>query len=216
MFVRGNDGVNAIMFEGTNDPDYLLDAQATSSSATTVVSKSSLLNDMDPMIGRLVVTPGGTTADVAAGDVVVVGADLEGNAQSESFTFTENQSTAEVGALTFGDVTSITFHQQDGAAATFDVGLLPILDIVLSLERVQLLETWVTFESAVTEVESFVAAIEYAASSIHDVQLSSDTVNTLTFLRKADLNIQGLAGFQYHWTWTDTDDLDWGFVARIT
>lgn len=215
MFIQGNEGAKAIMFRGTNDPDYLLADQATSASATTEVLKSAFLNAMDPMIGRLVITPGGTTADVAAGDVEVVGTDLEGVAQTESFTFTENQATAENGALTFGDVTSITFHQQDGAAATFDVGLLPILDILLSLERVQLVETWVTFESAVTEVENFVAAIEYASNSIHDVELSSDAVNTLTFLRKAALNIQGLTGFKYRWTWTDTDDLDWGFVARL-
>ena len=215
MFIPGNGNAKAIMFRGTNDPDYLLNDQATSATSTTEVLKPSFLNDLDPMIGRLVITPGGTTTDVAAGDVVVVGKDIEGKAQTESFTFTADQSTPVNGAKTFGEVTSITFHQQDGAGATFDVGLLPILDIVLTLKTVKLIETWITFSSAVTEVENFVAAIEYASNSIHDVELSSDAVNTLTFLRKADLNIQGLDGFQYRWTWTDTDNLDWGFIARI-
>ena len=89
-----------------------------SSAATTITTGIS-----NPDVPRnLTVTPGGTTADVAAGDVVITGTNVEGKVITESFTFTANQSTAVVGNKAFKTVTSILVHQQDGAAATFTIG----------------------------------------------------------------------------------------------
>lgn len=58
---------------------------------------------------NLVLTPGGTTADVAACSVVVNGTDILGNAISESFAFSANASTATTGSKAFKTVTSVVF-----------------------------------------------------------------------------------------------------------
>lgn len=73
---------------------------------------------------NITVTPGGTTADVAAGDVVITGTNLKGATITETLTFTANQSTAEVGTKAFASVTSISFPAEDSPyGATWDVGI---------------------------------------------------------------------------------------------
>lgn len=108
------------------DVDRILDDQATSASATTSVT--SFLAQPD-VCRTLSITPGGTTADVAAGDVVVTGFNANGSSFTESFTFTANQTTIVNGSKAFCSVSSILFHQQDGASATFDVGVLDALGL---------------------------------------------------------------------------------------
>jgi len=96
-----------------------------SEEATTVT------NDItDPPYPRnITVTPGGTTADVAAGDVVVTGTNMADEVISETFTFLANAESAKVGAKAFKTVTSILVPQQDGAAATFTVGWGDVLGL---------------------------------------------------------------------------------------
>lgn len=72
---------------------------------------------------NLVVTPGGTTADVAAGNVVINGIDIQGNVISESFAFTADQSTAVTGNKAFKTITSIVIPAEDSPfGATWSVG----------------------------------------------------------------------------------------------
>ena len=72
---------------------------------------------------NLVVTPTGTTADVAAGDVVIVGKDIHGNTISESFTFLADASTAVTGNKAFKSITSITIPAEASPyGATWSVG----------------------------------------------------------------------------------------------
>lgn len=100
--------------------DKCLAAQATSSTATTIVESSSLTN---PSYSRkLAILPGGTTGDVAACDITVEGTDFDGKAISEDFTIAENQATATNGSTRFKTVTRVTIPAQDGNSATFDVG----------------------------------------------------------------------------------------------
>jgi hypothetical protein len=103
----------------TADTDLLLAAQATSASAITTVTSFLAQPDVPR---NIVITPGGTTADVPAGDITVTGTNIKGETISETFTLTANQSSASTGSKAFATVTSIVFPIQDGAAATYDVG----------------------------------------------------------------------------------------------
>lgn len=101
------------------DADQLLATQATSDSVTTTVTTFLAQPDV---CRNLEILPGGTTADVPAGDITVTGTNCRDEAITETFTLTANQATADVGIKAFKTVTSIVFPIQDGAAATYDVG----------------------------------------------------------------------------------------------
>lgn len=58
---------------------------------------------------NIVITPGNTTGDIEACDVVVAGTNILGRSISETFTFTANQSTAVTGAKAFKTISSITW-----------------------------------------------------------------------------------------------------------
>lgn len=104
------------------DADYYKAAQATSASVETTVT--SFLNSGTPDHPRnITITPGGTTADVPAGDVVVTGTDVNGDTITENITFAANASTVTVGSKAFATITSVVFPIQDGAAATYDIGI---------------------------------------------------------------------------------------------
>lgn len=107
------------------------------SAATTVTTAIT-----DPDFARcLVVTPGGTTADVAAGNVVITGTDIDGNVISENFAFLANASSATNGTKAFATVTSIVIPQQDGAGATFTIGTLDKLGLHEKLQEDSVLHT---------------------------------------------------------------------------
>lgn len=101
------------------DSDVYLADQATSSSATTVVI--SFLGSPD-VPRPILFTPGGTTGDVAAGNIVIVGTDMYGNALTENVALTANQTATSTSTGSYRTITSITFPQMDGDGATFDVG----------------------------------------------------------------------------------------------
>jgi hypothetical protein len=109
------------------DADQMLAAQATSNTVTTTVSSGFLAQ---PDVCRnVVITPGGTTASVPAGDITVTGTNYYGATITETFTLTENQSTADVGTKAFCSITSVVFPIQDGAGATYDVGTGALLGL---------------------------------------------------------------------------------------
>lgn len=116
---------------GVADADGILDDQATSASAVTTVTTGFLAQ---PDVARQIsVLPGGTTADVPAGDVTIVGTDIFGNAQTDTVTFAANASTAQNTTKAFKTVTSISFPIQDGAGATYDVGWTGALGLPVAL-----------------------------------------------------------------------------------
>lgn len=94
--------------------------QATSASAITTVSSFTLQPDVPRTIG---ITPGGTTADVPAGDVTVNGTNIRGETISDTITFAANASTIGSTTKAFKTVTSVVFPIQDGAGATYDIGV---------------------------------------------------------------------------------------------
>lgn len=108
------------------DVDRLLDDQATSDTVTTTVTSFLAQPDVCRAIS---VTPGGTTADVPAGDIVVTGTNFFGDTITENLTLTANQSTIASGSKAFCSVTSIVFPIQDGTDATYDFGVLDKLGL---------------------------------------------------------------------------------------
>lgn len=100
---------------------YYKTGQATSNSVTTTVTSFSNSGAAD-YPRNVVITPGGTTGDVPAGDVVVTGTDITGAVITESFTFAANAVAATVGSKAFKTITSVVFPIQDGGAATYDIG----------------------------------------------------------------------------------------------
>ena len=99
---------------------------ATSNTVTTTVSTF----DAQPDFARCIsVDPGGTTADVPAGDVTVNGTNIRGEVISDTITFAANATAALATTKAFKTVTSVVFPIQDGAAATYDIGYTDALGL---------------------------------------------------------------------------------------
>ena len=106
--------------------DSILDGQATSNTVITTVTSF----DAQPDVARkIIVTPGGTTTDVAAGNVVITGTNIRGEVITDSLAFLANATDPTISAKAFKTITSIVFPIQDGAAATFDVGTTDALGL---------------------------------------------------------------------------------------
>lgn len=90
-----------------------------SSAASTVTTGFT-----DPDVPRnLTVTAGGTAADIAAGNVTVTGTNVEGKVITEDFAITVDTAATITGNKAFKTVTSVLIPQQDGAAATYAIGV---------------------------------------------------------------------------------------------
>ena len=99
--------------------DLLLDDQATDSASITTASTFAASLDF---ARNVTVTPGGTTADVKAGDVTITGIDIRGNTITETIAIIANQSTTSTGSVAFATIVSVSFIAQDDDGATYDVG----------------------------------------------------------------------------------------------
>lgn len=97
----------------------LLALTATSASETTTLTPTA-----QPDVPRgISVTPGGTTADVAAGSYVVTGTNIRDEVITETLTFAANATNKQVTTKAFKTVTSVLVPIQDGAGATFSIGV---------------------------------------------------------------------------------------------
>lgn len=72
---------------------------------------------------NIILTPGGTTANVGAGTAVVSGLNIFGKAISENFTIGATQSTAVTGNKAFKSVSSVTFPAATGSGVTLSIGI---------------------------------------------------------------------------------------------
>lgn len=102
----------------------LKSANAGPTSAATVTLSSF---DAQPDVPRnIVITPGGTTADVEACVIVVNGTNYYNKVISENFTFIADQSSAVTGSKAFKTVTSVVWPancESGGFAATWSIGV---------------------------------------------------------------------------------------------
>ena len=115
----------------------VLSANAGNTSAAAATVSSFVAQ---PDVSRnLVITPGGTTADVATCQVVVSGTNLQGDSMSESFAFGNDQSAAVTGSLAFKTVSSVVFPancEDGGFAATWSIGFGEKLGVSHCMEKV--------------------------------------------------------------------------------
>ncbi len=95
---------------------------AITGSATVTTTVTTGITDPD-VPRNLTVTAGGTAADISAADVVITGTNIEGKTITETFDITVNTAGTIVGTKAFRTVTSILVPVQDGAAATFAIGV---------------------------------------------------------------------------------------------
>lgn len=108
------------------DADRLLNDQATSDS---VVTNATTFLAQPDFARKISVTPGGTTASVPAGDVVITGTNIRGEAITDTLTFAANDTAAQISVKAFKTVSNILFPVQDGAGATYDVGVTDALGL---------------------------------------------------------------------------------------
>jgi hypothetical protein len=108
------------------DADRLKAALATSASVVTTVTTFLAQPDFARIIS---ITPGGTTTDVAEGNITVTGTNIRDEVISENVAIAANATGAVYTTKAFKTVTSVAFPAQDGAGATFDIGVTDALGL---------------------------------------------------------------------------------------
>lgn len=157
-------------------------AAVTGSASVTVTQSAAVSLDVPR---NLVITPGGTTADVKAGDITITGTNVEGKVITEAFTFLANATDPTVGAKAFKTVTQISIPAQDGAAATYAVATGAKLGI--GMRNIASMPIKVLARSA-AGVETLEDA---SASAFSSTLVESNTVTTTT-------TMDGAVGFRVY------------------
>lgn len=159
------------------DADRLLNDQETSDSVVTTVT--SFLAQPD-FARKITITPGGTTADVPAGDVTITGTNIRGEAITDTITFLANATGAGSTTKAFKTVTEIEFPVQDGAAATYDVGVSDALGLDRCMSEAAVLDA---YADGVRETTA-------ATVTFHATDVSKNTVDPNTALNATlDLSV---------------------------
>lgn len=96
-------------------------ATATVVAGRTLTSGNATITNPD-VPRNLTITAGGTTNDIAAGNVTITGTNVEGKVISETFALADNQTGTVTGNKAFKTVTSVVFPAADGTGATIAVG----------------------------------------------------------------------------------------------
>lgn len=143
--------------------------QATSASVTTTVSSFS---EQPDFARKISVTPGGTTADVPAGDVTVNGTNIRGETISDTITFAANASSAGTTAKAFKTVNSVVFPVQDGGGATYDIGVIDAMGLDRCMSEAAVIDAYV---DGVRETTA-------ATVTSHATDVSKNTVDPNTAL----------------------------------
>jgi hypothetical protein len=144
-------------------------AQATSASVTTAVTSFTAQPDF---ARKIRVTPGGTTADVPTGDVTIVGTNIRDEALTDTVTFAANDTGAQDTTKAFKTVTSVTFPIQDGASATYGIGVSDALGLDRCMSEAAVIDV---YANGVRETTA--ATVTYDSSDV-----SKNTVDPNTAL----------------------------------
>jgi len=200
-------------YRGFVDPDYLLADQATSASVVTVVTAFLASMTATDICSQITVLPGGTTADVPAGDVTIVGKDANGAAITEALTFLANATTEQVTVKAFKSVDSVTFPVQDGAGATYDVGLATGMLIPMPQVDMLIKQVRVNFDAAPTSAGNVVGTIESATHAA----LNTKPVDQTGIAAEVIANLAGDGQFvskndEFVASYANPDDQIWGLT----
>ena len=161
----------------------VLSSHAGQTTTVTAVTVTSFAGQPD-VPRNLRLSPGGTTADVAACTVVVNGTNYFGASISENFVFTNNQATSIYGTKAFATVTSVVFPVscEDGVAgASWSLGFGEALGLKRCLTNpghalystaAQLFEsTRATVAASTTAVESNTADFNGTMNGANDFEI---------------------------------------------
>lgn len=108
--------------------DRILDDEA--GDATGAVTTVTTFDAQPDVARNLIVTPGGTAADMLTGNVVITGTDLHGVTITEHMSFQTDQLVAFTGTQAFLTVTSIAFPIESSPyGVTWDVGVGDVLGL---------------------------------------------------------------------------------------
>lgn len=163
-YIRRQAWTNAVALSAT----ALKALTATSASVATTITPTS-----QPDFARKIsVTPGGTTADVAAGNYVLTGTDIRGKAITDTLVFAANDTAKQVSVKAFKTVTNLVAPIQDGAAATFSIGVEDALGLDRCMSEAAVVDT---YQNGTRETTA--ATVTYDASDV-----SKNTVDPNTAL----------------------------------
>ncbi len=154
--------------DAADDDNYLVD-QATSDSVITTVTTFLAQPDFPR---NVTVTPGGTTADVPAGDITITGTNIRDEVITEAITLAANASTLKAGLKAFKTVTSVVFPVQDGAAATYDVGFADVMGLDRKMAEASVLDA---YADGVRETTA--ATVTFSATAIESNTVDTNTAN---------------------------------------
>lgn len=152
----------------------VLAATNTVAAGTTITSGIT-----NPDVPRaLQITTGGTTTDIAAGNVTITGTNVEGKTISETFAMSDNLNGTVTGSKAFKTVSSIQFPAADGTAATISVGTQNVLGLnhCLSPGKTSIV---VIQDTAIDGTDATVQAAP-SASTIDAEQVELNTVTPAT------------------------------------
>lgn len=123
----------------TVDLDYI---DADISATTAPVTFAAAVYDAQPDIARVItVDPKGTTADVAASNVTVVGTDINGTTITDSLALIANATEPVTSIKAFASIATIAFATMDGTGADFDIGIGKAVGIIHTLREASLVQT---------------------------------------------------------------------------
>lgn len=97
--------------------------KALTATSASVVTNFTTFSAQPDFARKASITPGGTTADVAAGSYVLTGTDIRDQVITDTLTFSANDTVKQVSLKAFKTVTNVLLPIQDGAGATFSVGV---------------------------------------------------------------------------------------------
>lgn len=141
---------------------------ASGSAVTTVTTAIT----KPPCPRNLVITPGGTTADVKAASITVTGTNIDDKRITEDFAFLANATAATVGTKAFKTVTSISIPAQDGAGATFEVGFGELIGLPVMLSAKPL--TFVLDDGVIMTAPTFTIDADEIEKNVIDINDSLD------------------------------------------
>jgi hypothetical protein len=176
-YLRRQTWTNGVAVSATR----LKTAQATSASVITTVTTFTAQPDF---ARKIRVTPGGTTADVPAGDVTITGTNIRDEVITDVCTFAANDTAAQDTLKAFKTVTSVVFPVQDGAAATYGVGVSDAMGLDRCMSEAAVLDAYI---DGVRETTA--ATVTFDATDV-----SKNTVDPNTALNAArDLTVTYVA-----------------------
>jgi hypothetical protein len=147
---------------------------ATSASVATTITPTA-----QPDFARVIsVTPGGTTADVAAGSYVITGTNIRGEALTQTLTFSANDTLKQVTTKAFKTVTSVVAPIQDGAGATFSIGVEEVLGLDRGMSEAAVVDGYV---DGVRETTAATVTFSTTDISLNTVDFNTGLANTKVF-----------------------------------